>query len=411
MNDTEKVQTSEEYYVNEATLDLLQRRLGSEVKRDFFLWMGLPAGGAGIAAILYALFVWMPGTLDKHVVKNPEIQRRLDHAAQRFFGGAKGLEFVQHHVEAYVTEYLGDPETGKKVVVDQVNQSSTAYLKAEPGQQLLRSLIEQSTVETVRTAVGTYFGSENGRTIVQGEVARSTPLYFQDVGGREQVSSAVKAEMKSDEIRQLIRQSIEHGIGNLRASIEQRKADAVAEVERGPSLEGIAKGSLHDLDRFLQERGRALQRSQTPVALTFAVRPHPYYVEDAIRQYVERLKEFFGQQFKYCLVASEQGNLLAFATVAEFTSVWNSNEQRPRLMTILHSGGAGFTEVKAKADLATMLGQVPAIPYQWTIFKTLTADIWPPRGNDRELPVIDARGALLGVTSRARLIDALVERL
>ena len=81
MDDKERVRVESELYVNQATLELLRRRIESEVKGSFFRWIGLPIGGAGILAILLTVFLWIPDKISTIIENNPTVQERLNNSA------------------------------------------------------------------------------------------------------------------------------------------------------------------------------------------------------------------------------------------------------------------------------------------------------------------------------------------
>jgi hypothetical protein len=54
----EEIKIDEKNFVNEATLELLQRRIESEVRKNILLSIGAPVGGGGILAILLMFFLW-----------------------------------------------------------------------------------------------------------------------------------------------------------------------------------------------------------------------------------------------------------------------------------------------------------------------------------------------------------------
>ncbi len=66
-NDQEQIKIADEHYVNEATLELLSRRIDSEVKSSFLKWVGLPIGGAGLVAILWAILFFLPNEVGNFI--------------------------------------------------------------------------------------------------------------------------------------------------------------------------------------------------------------------------------------------------------------------------------------------------------------------------------------------------------
>ena len=64
-------------YVNEATLELLQRRIEANVRSSFLKTVTLPIGGGGILAILVAVFLWVPQKVESFL-KDPSVKEMVD---------------------------------------------------------------------------------------------------------------------------------------------------------------------------------------------------------------------------------------------------------------------------------------------------------------------------------------------
>jgi hypothetical protein len=81
MASDQPVQVPPSLQVNEATLELLERRIEANVKASFFKSVGAPVGLAGIAAIAYTLFSWIPGHISSYLEKDPTFKIGLQNAA------------------------------------------------------------------------------------------------------------------------------------------------------------------------------------------------------------------------------------------------------------------------------------------------------------------------------------------
>ena len=64
MSNEERLAVKDVNLINDETLELLRRRIESDVKRNFWLSIGGPVGAGGIVAFLLAIFVWLPGSVD-----------------------------------------------------------------------------------------------------------------------------------------------------------------------------------------------------------------------------------------------------------------------------------------------------------------------------------------------------------
>ncbi len=107
MGNEERIRVDREFYVNEATIDLLRFRIESEVKRNFFRWIGMPIGGAGVVAILYMLFVQIPNILTSQI--------------ENAIGGK---------VERVAQEYVNDPKTGQQLIQAKAADALAQYFKS-----------------------------------------------------------------------------------------------------------------------------------------------------------------------------------------------------------------------------------------------------------------------------------------
>ena len=111
-------------YVNEATLELLRRRLETDVRKSFWGWVGLPVGGAGILGVVYLLFAAIPSSVGEFIANDTSVKARMDDA---------------------VVEYLQNEQTGAELIRRQVEAASDRmvtraverYLTSEQGQIVL----------------------------------------------------------------------------------------------------------------------------------------------------------------------------------------------------------------------------------------------------------------------------------
>ncbi len=254
MNDEERIHTDKEFYVNQATLELLKLRIESDVKANFFRWIGLPVGGAGIVAILLTIFGWIPGTISTVIEENPRVQKILDDST---------------------INYMKDPEGGQKYIQEQIEISA------------------QKQVVAITNS-------------------------FLDEKGEKLVNQLVDEYLKSDDVTKLLRDSIDKAlspkIGALSDEIRKNATLLIAAPEiigmiLPESADGdpgrVAKGSLGQLDRFLKSsKAKELKEKKTPLVLTMNIQKGPRYAPFAIKKWIRDLGDMFGEYFQYAMALS-----------------------------------------------------------------------------------------------------------
>lgn len=130
MPDDQQLRVDPEYFVNEATLELLQHRIASGVKTSLVAWVGAPVGLLGILAVVYAIFFTIPQEVTK--------------ATNTFLQG-QGQPIVQENVQAQVQTFLTGPE-GQTLINSQVKQELEPTLTAllDPMKNNANKLIAQA---------------------------------------------------------------------------------------------------------------------------------------------------------------------------------------------------------------------------------------------------------------------------
>lgn len=371
MTDRERMKVDRDLYVNEATLELVRRRIESEVKKSFFRSVGVPIGGAGLVAIALVLFVWVPRNVSTFV----------EAAVVPFLNSPEGQESIRDGVSNSTIAYLGNPDSGKKVVGAQVGKSAEAYLKDPTlGQELLRSLIEKATEDQLT-----------------GEVAR----YFESGGGRELITKGIN-------------DAVQPFIDEMKSSVKQHEEDVLATVETPlEDVEWLDKGRGGALYEFLDgEEAGKLQATARPFALRFQILRGERYSGVAIVDYLRQLRSRFGPQFEYCLILDAEGKFLALLNADEVARIMQEWPKGDTFMSILNASEDELSVDDARRKLGTIFGGLPdAVRGDWTIMEALRKPVWSdPRRIDEELPVLDDGEEFLGTTSRGRLISGLLGR-
>ncbi|MEF8787620.1 MAG: hypothetical protein V5A84_00990 [Planctomycetota bacterium] len=424
----DKWQVESDLYVNEATLELLQRRLESDVKSNFFRWVGLPVGSAGLGAILFFLFVWGPQTIENYVAEDPEMQKQL-----------------QQTVVETTEAYLKDTDTGQQVVREHVGTSTLNYLTDdESGQKAVRDMVRQVALQNLQKQVTTYFESGEGQKLLARQVAGEMEDYFATEKGRENLTQAVQKGLQSDQVRTLITQTISRAIqpfaDSVRQSLSKHKDDVLtellrAEVRRDPegydvvelpgmtaervSLAQFGKGSVSELYRFLSSpEAEKIAESGRPLALTFHLQSGARYAAGAIETYVDEMKGHFGDQFAYCLILQgEKDRFVALVDVRQLVDVLSS-DRREDFMELLNASADQVRPEDARRKVATLLGAVREpieLRPELTIWEAIRSPAWmslPLRDEKAELqeglPVVDTTGSFEGVLTRGHLISRLL---
>lgn len=427
-NEEEKIQVESNLYVNEATLELLKRRMESDVKRDFFRWVGLPVGGAGIAAVLFFLFVWGPQTIENYVAEDPDVQEQL-------------RETVVETTQAY----LQNPDAGQQLVRTHVGESTLDYLTdEETGQKMVRETVRQAALENLQKQVAAYFDSEEGQAFLARRLAEETADYFATEDGNKRLAQAVQEGLQSDRVRTLITQTISRAVQpfaeKVQQSLSKHKDDVVtdllrAEVRRDPegydvvqlpgmtaekvSLAQFGKGSVPELYRFLSSpEAEKIAESGRPLALTFHLQSGARYAARAIEVYVDELKNRFGDQFAYCLILQgEKDRFVALVEVSELADVLESS-RREDFMGLLNASAEDVAPEDARRKMAQLLGtrrEPIELRPELTIWEALRSPAWmslPLRSKNAELeeglPVVDTAGSFEGVLTRGHLISRLL---
>jgi hypothetical protein len=358
--------------VNEATLELLQRRLEARVRSDFFRSVGLPIGGAGLIAILFALFVWIPDKLDA-LAEQPTIRAAMEDA-----------------VSSSVDAYLADPERG--------------------GMEI-RLQVQRSLPRDVERALVRYFEEAEGRGLVQDHVAVAAKTHLQSPESNERVDALLEAFLGSDAFRDLLVEVVNKEIRPKLAELSQRlgnnQARLVSEVRSVEDVASLDKASLDTLHSFLDSPPAAeLRSAAVPLALTKRIRNGPVYDYNVIEIYLQELADRFGDQFDRVLLLDHDGVFLASAPPAL------ARQRLDALMPVLNAGRQELTREEAVARLADVLGPaaVRAISAEKTVREALENPAWAePDRLDARVPVVDGAGRFLGTSSRRQLLHVMLE--
>ena len=384
----EQIGVDRELYVNDATLELVQRRIEGRVRRNFFVWVGGPLGGGGLAAVLLTIFVWIPGKIETILAESKAVETSLKTSVQKFLTTPKGEQFVQDRIGGSVQAYLCDPESGQELLHEQVKL-------------MLPNHIEEQTAA--------YFATDDGRAVLNQEIGVALSVYFAQSSGAKALEDAVATTMHAEPIQQLIMQTINEAVQRLSARIQDHRNRLVADLALFAS-ERVGKDSLRDLEDFLGDprakQLRDMPPPKKPLALTFRVRQGDIYAEYPIKQYINRLKEFFGDQFRYVLILDRDETCLAIVDPLRMRSVLSDGNL---LMRLLNSHEDRLSSQDAIRLASELFGNLRAIQNEATIAEALRASVWSrPDDLTEEVPVVDGNRHLLGTTTRRQLISGIL---
>jgi hypothetical protein len=368
MNEEKPIKVDKELFVNEATLDYFKRKVESDVKNNLFRWVGLPVGGAGIIAILFLLFSWIPNKVSTIIETNTEIQKRLNDS---------------------VFEYLGNPEKGQKFISQQIQRDIEKYMQdPERGQLLIQNEIHKTAKEQIELTTAAFF-EEKGEPLI-----------------RELSDAYLKSREVKEVVTKAIDQALKPKIARLSQKIRQNAEKLVVEIETEfKDTTMIDKVSLSKLEQFIRSaEGRRIQQQGTPIALTISIRGGVRYADWAIRQYISRLTDVFEDKFICVLVLDRNGKFLAQLPPAFVKENVNN------LLPIFNSPPQFRSDV-AKREFAQMLGEgcIKYIALESSVAEALKSAVWMETGqNLKGIAVLNQTGNFVGLTSRNRLIEGIV---
>lgn len=363
MKEESKTKVEKDLFVNEATLELLSKRIEADVKKGFFRSIGAPIGGAGILAILYVLFSWIPAQLGGMIENVPGIQRTI---------------------QVSVIDYLGNEEKGEKFIRDQVNLNSEKF---------------------VSKAVKEYMAGEEMAHVIQSMIEERTFSYYKSEESAKLVGQVITSHMASEAVRQQIRDAVNNALspvlGNLSREIEERFSSLVFDLPKLAGTEQISKESLRELLRFLSSpQAAAIRNSGSPVVLTIAIGHGPYAVP-VIEDYIGELQREFAEQFRHVAILDHEERFLALLPSMPFLAAVKDDVL---LLELLN----GTNRSAVNASIRARFGEavIRRIRTHDVVRDVLlTRSLWEPPAYTEFVGVIGEMGELAGVTSRRKIVD------
>ena len=363
MAEENKTKVERDLFVNEATLELLSKRIEADVKKGFFKSIGAPIGGAGILAILYILFSWIPAQLGKMIENVPGIQRTI---------------------QISVVDYLGNEEKGKKFILDQVNLNSEKF---------------------VSKAVTDYMAGDEMANVLQSMIVEHTSSYYKSEEGAKLVGQLIKSHMASEAIRQQIRDAVETAmspvLGNLSREIEEKFASVVFDLPQLAGTKQINKESFAELLHFLSSpQVDSIKKSGNPIVLTIAI-GHGPYVGHIIEAYIEELQREFTEQFRHVAILDHQERFLALLPSMHFLSAVKED-----VLLIQLLNGTNMSAVNASIQARFGESVIRRIRKDDVVRDVLLSkSLWNPPEYTNFVGVIGEMGDLVGITNREKIVD------
>lgn len=410
--------------VNEATLELLERRISANVRGEFLKTISLPIGGGGLLAIVFSVMVWVPTQVESLIngmVKGLDIEGKVETLANEMVQPLVAEELaaeVNRQLSSEVADYLDSP-MGKKSLAEGASDAVNIALP-EIVSGSLGSVVDNALPGVVSGSLGSVVDNALPG-VVAGSLGNEVAEAFkknevqQLIAG--QVSRYVQNEGK-DLIRDTVQKTLLPTLETSMNSIESKSGELVGEiadesvttVNRGP------KGGWVDLEKFLRDlREAPPDQKKKPVVLTLTVGIGPYYGANAIREWHQAVSEEAEERFRHVVLL--YGNQ---RTGGEFIASINKDgfrrkldDSEDELMTLLGRKSEEFSRKQAESALQAMFGtectrRICEVDKIGEVLRS--SRIWPPDPKpDTGVPVVDDRGILVGFTTRGMLEKSILD--
>ena len=376
-------------YVNEATLELLQRRIEADVRTNFLKTVTLPIGGGGLVAIFVAVFLWVPQKVESFL-KDPSVQ-----------------QMVNGKVHSQIDDYFKREDT-KQDMETRIREQTTAQIKEE-----LKSQLPKEVEKAVKIAVRDYFTMEEGATFVRQEVRKVVDSHLAQQETQDGIRKLVDEYMKTDGKKALVEkveEILRPAVARVGSTISSNRDRAIVEFEP-QSLQGREKGTIENLQEYMKrENVDRIRRDGRPVVLTKTIKPTNEYAAFAINDYLLKFRQAFGDQFRYVAISwgGDDGKerLLALIPSRQFEMVFR--QRSADLIVVLNAQAQGAPQLGGEKGVRERLAEwfgpdvLRNIPASQKLGGALAnGSVWTmtPRPND-EVAVVDGSGSLIATTTR-----------
>jgi hypothetical protein len=168
-----------ELNVNAATLELLQRRIESQVMTNILKMVGIPVAGGGIFAVAIAAFLWIPSQVKTVIEDNETVKKYVSDSVQNYLEkDGQGKLFLTRQIETSVASYFAEG-AGKEELKKQ--------LQAQLTKDEIKAILKDTVSKELRTIAKNATGQISDN--LQKHIATTTePATASEKGGYRQLS-------------------------------------------------------------------------------------------------------------------------------------------------------------------------------------------------------------------------------
>ncbi len=421
--------------VNDATLELFQRRIESKLLSNAIKTIGIPVTGGGIVAVIVAMFFVIPSQVGKVVENDPTIKAQIASSVENYLGKGKGQEFLVHETEVNLRKELPvaidrqlDAAEVTRLVAQQLPKSIEAYFAAGKGDEVL--------AKQLPGAVTAYLGGTNGQALLvsrlnvhlqseetaeifKSEIAKVTPQavenYLSQGAGKQKLEDSVRAHVNMAQVEKIIRDSVNLELRkialNRTNNINSNRTKAVNAIAT-PKVE---KGSVTDIRKFLDsDEARKAGAARLPLAISFEIGIE--YVPDVINTYVQTIKQRYARSDIYFVLHEGEGKFRAVCgpivrDQRELTGLKEPAGREFFVEVVKSAGGDQFQSTIS--DLEQLIGTVITshVSVSESLESALRSNVWKnPDQIDEQVAVVTVDRQFIGTTTRGDIISALLEK-
>lgn len=347
--------------VNNATLELLERRISSNVRSDFLKSVTIPIGGGGLLAIVVSVFFWIPTKVEA-LLAQPEMAEQITTLAE-----AQVKEEIKDDIALAVSTFMTSPQ-GEELLASAVTEAFST--------PTISDIVETHTKDAV--------SSDSGKA----SIALAVQQAFEDEEVKGMIKTTVRDALKPTTVA-------------LRSSLEEKSTQLVQTIATDAVSE--SKGEVA-LDAALS-RIKHTSTPDTPVILNKDIGADFVYVRGAILLWNNEFRRAFGDRFRYISIHyknPERGrSLLALIPHETFIRMLEVDDSLIELLNAKHT----ISPEEARSKLALMFGNevLRQLDGTSTIASALTkSGTWFE--DAPEVPVTGKDG-LSGLTTRRTLED------
>jgi hypothetical protein len=429
-----KVKVGNDLYVNEATIELLQRRIESQVLSNFIKMIGIPVTGGGIIAILIAALYWIPSQVGKVVEENPTIKAQIAAAVEKYLGEGRGQEFLARETESslrrelpeVIDRHLSSTEIAAQVS-QQLPKSVDSYFTKGDGDAVLKQqllpvvsdyLSRESGQNLLTSQISKHLQSTETAALLKAEVGKGIPkgveTYLAQGAGKQELERAVQGQIDDEKMKQIIRQAVNDILRNnavsRASSIDANRSKAVTAI----ATPKVQKGSSQTLQQFLaEEETQKAGEAGRPLAIGFTVGTK--YVSSVIDDYVKETLARYPRSEVYILLNERDGSCLALCgpVVRNGEEVTRLKESagRDKFIEAVQSG-RGDRFLGKLDEFREILGTVVTsqLKVSDSLESALRSPAWKnPDDVHEQVAVVNFDREFVGTTTREMLLNALLK--